>query len=204
MKPSESKLQCSIGPLAHAEKRALKGPEAFGIGRAVIANGLPALWLPIARNPGRITAAGLPADALVRNRETIAEPAMHVATDTLARLISLACGVAAEDQPEAVRIGRLVATRRHIAQHLANPDLSPASAAAAVGISVRAPHLAFEPTGKSFARYVSRRRLEACRDALLANHTRPVNDIAFAWGFGTLSSFYRAFHAAFGMSPGDP
>jgi AraC-like DNA-binding protein len=30
-----------------------------------------------------------------------------------------------------------------------------------------------------------------------------VTDIAFAWGFGSLSGFYRAFQAAFAMSPGE-
>ena len=32
---------------------------------------------------------------------------------------------------------------------------------------------------------------------------RSTGDIAFAWGFGTPSTFYRAFQAAFGLSPGD-
>lgn len=63
-------------------------------------------------------------------------------------------------------------------------------------------HLLFEPTGVSFGRHVLRRRLEECRAALLADHARAVSDIAFAWGFGSLSSFYRAFQAAFGVSPG--
>jgi AraC-like DNA-binding protein len=30
-----------------------------------------------------------------------------------------------------------------------------------------------------------------------------VTDIAFAWGFGSLPSFYRAFRAEFGLSPSD-
>ena len=37
----------------------------------------------------------------------------------------------------------------------------------------------------------------------MASPTRAVTDIAYAWGFGSLSSFYRAFHAAFGAAPGD-
>ena len=75
--------------------------------------------------------------------------------------------------------------------------------AAALGISVRTLHLAFEPTGVSFARHVLHRRLEECRAALLADRTRPVIDIAFAWGFSGLSSFYRAFQTAFDLSPGE-
>jgi AraC-like DNA-binding protein len=106
-------------------------------------------------------------------------------------------------QPDAVRAGRLTQAKRYIDRHLANPDLSPASVAAALGISVRTLHLLFEPSGSSFARYVLRRRLDECRAALLASPTRPVTDIAFAWGFNNLSSFYRAFQAAFATSPGD-
>ena len=46
------------------------------------------------------------------------------------------------------------------------------------------------------------RRLQECRAALLTSPTRTAIDIAFAWGF-SLSTFYRAFQAAFGLSPGD-
>jgi AraC family transcriptional activator of tynA and feaB len=102
-----------------------------------------------------------------------------------------------------VRAGRLTEARRHIDCHLADPDLSPGSVAAALRISVRALHLLFEQACSRFARYVARRRLEECRAALLGNPARPAADIAFAWGFGSLSGFYRAFHAEFGMAPGD-
>jgi AraC-like DNA-binding protein len=101
-----------------------------------------------------------------------------------------------------VRANRVTQAKRHIDRHLADPGLSPANVAAALGISVRTLHLAFETAGVSFGRHVVRRRLEECRAALLADHTSAVSDIAFAWGFGSLSSFYRAFQAAFGVSPG--
>ena len=142
-------------------------------------------------------------DALTRNWDNIPETAMGAVTDTLARLIGIACGAAAGAQPDAVRASWLVEAKRYIDRHLVDPDLSPARAAAALGISVRAVHLLFEPTGTSFARHVLHRRLEECRATLLRDATRPVTDIAFAWGFNNLSSFYRAFHAAFAMSPGD-
>jgi AraC-like DNA-binding protein len=31
---------------------------------------------------------------------------------------------------------------------------------------------------------------------------RSVTDVAFAWGFNSLATFYRTFHEAFGMTPG--
>ncbi|HKM65268.1 MAG TPA: helix-turn-helix transcriptional regulator, partial [Acidisphaera sp.] len=66
-------------------------------------------------------------------------------------------------------------------------------------------HLVFEPTGESFNQYVLRRRLEACRAALAspAEAGRSIVDIAFGWGFDSLSTFYRTFHRAFGIAPGD-
>lgn len=142
-------------------------------------------------------------DALSRNLDAVPEPAMATCADTLVRLVGIACGAAAEAQPDALQSGRLVAAKRYIDLHLADPDLSPARVAAALGIAVRTLHMAFEPTGDSFARHVLRQRLDRCRAALLAHPDRPVIDIAFAWGFSSLSGFYRAFQAAFGMAPGD-
>jgi len=147
--------------------------------------------------------AGSYLDALTQNWDSIPEPTMGPVTDTLARLIGIACGAVADEQPDAVRTGRLVEAKQYIVRHLADPDLSPASVASSLGISVRTLHALFEPTGTSFARYVLRRRLAECRTALLSNPARAVTDIAFAWGFSSLSGFYRAFQAAFGMSPGD-
>jgi AraC-like DNA-binding protein len=175
--------------------------------RALLEPHLPALGRPLATIlSGRSGVEALAAsylDALTLNWDSLSEAAMEPVADTLARLIGIACGAAAAEQPDAVRAGRLVEAKRHIDRHLADPALSPASVAGALGIGVRTLHLLFEPTGASFARYVLRRRLEACREALLSCPTRPVTDIAFGWGFNNLSTFYRAFQAAFGMRPGE-
>lgn len=181
--------------------------EAIVIPKALLAPFLPRQGTPLlTRLSGRggVNAlAGSFVETLARNWDAIADPAMHAAADTLVRLIGIACGNAAGEHPDAVRNGRLAAAKQYIAHHLDDPDLSPASTARSLGISVRGLHLVFEPTGTTFARYVLRQRLEACRAALLSDRQRDVTDIAFAWGFGTLSGFYRAFHAAFGISPGD-
>ncbi len=168
---------------------------------------LPGLGRPLLmRLSGRDGVQALAAsylETLTQNWDHIPETTMTPVAGTLARLIGIACGSAAEEHPDAVRAGRLVEAKRYIDRHLADRDLSPASLAAALGIAVRTLHLLFEPSGTSFARYVLRRRLEECRAALLANPARPVTDIAFAWGFGSLSSFYSAFQTAFGMSPSE-
>ena len=97
-------------------------------------------------------------DTLARNWDGIGEETMGMVADTLCRLIGVACGAAAADQPNAVRAGRLAEARRLIDRSLTVPDLSAAWIAASLGISVRMLHLLFEPTGSSFARYVLRRR----------------------------------------------
>jgi AraC-like DNA-binding protein len=162
---------------------------------------------PVNRLSGQTGVARLAAsyvDTLLREWDNIAEAEMPAVADTLCQLIGVALGAAAEaDHADAVSRGRAAEIRRYIDLHLADPSLSAASTAAALRISVRALHAALERSGDSFAAMVRRRRLSACRAALLAQPTRQVTDIAFAWGFNSLPSFYRGFRAAFGISPGD-
>ena len=143
----------------------------------------------------------------VNTQAPLLPPALGDAVlQNLSRLVALACGASEEGRwsgSDALRVARLEAAKRHIEQHLAEPDLTPAHIAAALGISVRTLHLAFEPTGTSFAEHVTRRRLQECRAALeRPAGTRSITDVAFAWGFSNLTTFYRAFHREFGMAPG--
>ncbi len=123
--------------------------------------------------------------------------------DNFCRLLALACG-GTGDQRTAIRAAKLQQVKDYIALHLSEPDLTPASVAAAMKISVRQLHLLFEPTGSSFAEHVLGRRLEECRAALESRSSiaQSVTDIAYAWGFNSLASFYRAFGQRFGVSPG--
>jgi transcriptional regulator GlxA family with amidase domain len=124
----------------------------------------------------------------------------------LVGLVALACGASEEgaDQGrDSARAAQLATVKRHIDLRLADPALTPASAAAALGLSVRQLHRLFEPTGSSFQRYVLRQRLLKCRDAVAdATGTgRSVVDIAFGWGFNSMATFYRTFANEFGAAP---
>ncbi len=124
----------------------------------------------------------------------------------LCGLVALACGTFAESADrgrDSLQAARLDAVKRHIDLHLADPELTPASAAAALGISPRQLHRLFEPNDISFTRYVSRQRLLHCRDTIAgATGTgRSVVDIAFGWGFNSMATFYRAFLSEFGSPP---
>jgi AraC family transcriptional regulator, positive regulator of tynA and feaB len=131
-----------------------------------------------------------------------------VALDNLCRLLALYANARtphADPADGAMHAARLVQVRRHIDQHLADPGLTPASVAAAHRMSQRSLHLLFEPTGISFARHVLRRRLQECHAMLAspAHAYRSVTDIAFAWGFSSLTTFYGAFQRQFGIAPGE-
>jgi AraC-like DNA-binding protein len=181
--------------------------ESWLVPKALLDPYLPALGRPLLRQLDRRGGVGALAanylETLTRNAEDIPDASLWKLVDTLARLLGIACGAGAAEQGDAVRTGRLVEAKRYIDRHLADPELSTASTAASLGVSVRTLHQLFEPDDISFARHVLRRRLEECRTALLGDPARPVIDIAFAWGFNSLSTFYRTFQSAFGMSPGD-
>ena len=139
----------------------------------------------------------------MRQWDQLDDAAMEAAAGILCRLLGVALGVRPDAAPEAVAAGRLAAAKRHVEARLADPRLNAASAAAALRVSERTLESVFAQAGLSFAAYVRRRRLEQCREALLVHPARSIADVAFAWGFNSLSSFYRAFVAEFGMSPGD-
>lgn len=109
-------------------------------------------------------------------------------------------GIRGGDSAQAAQLAKI---RRHVEQRLADPGLTPASAATALGVSVRQLHLLFEPTGTTFTRYVLRQRLLKCRDAIAGatGAGRSVADIAFGWGFNSMATFYRTFANEFGAPP---
>src|SRR5271165_726866 len=81
---------------------------------------------------------------------SLLSPALATAVlRNLAGLVALVCGASGEGHEvgrSSVQAARLDAVRQHIKAHLNDPALSPASVAAAHGISVRQLHLLFEPT----------------------------------------------------------
>ena len=168
---------------------------------------LPRLRRPVAvRLSGRDGPDALAADcfnSLMRQWDRLDPVTMEATVETFCRLLAIACGANSADQPDAIRAARLAQAKHYCNTHLADPDLSPARVASALGISVRGLHLLFEHSGGTFARYVMRRRLEECRTALTGTPNRSIADIAFGWGFNSLPTFYRAFQREFGIAPGE-
>jgi AraC family transcriptional activator of tynA and feaB len=93
--------------------------------------------------------------------------------------------------------------RIFVEQHLDEEDLSPSRIASAIGISSRYLGQLFAAEGQTTMGWVSQCRLERCRSRLAKEIWRPglITDLAFASGFSNVSSFNRAFKAAFGRTP---
>jgi AraC-like DNA-binding protein len=117
--------------------------------------------------------------------------------------MALAERLPAQPLPSTHRSALLYRLKAHIGAHLADPDLSLADTAAALGISARYVNGLLSDEETSFQRYVLGQRLAKCaRDLaspMLAH--RHVSEIAFAWGFNDLSHFGRVFREHYGASP---
>jgi len=102
----------------------------------------------------------------------------------------------------ALRVGRLSLARRLVESNISRSTLSPRLVADLLGISVRHLHILFEATGISFAQTVTAERLAESRRLLTQPREQSISEIALACGFNSVATFYRAFQAAHGMSPG--
>jgi AraC family transcriptional regulator, positive regulator of tynA and feaB len=146
------------------------------------------------------------AAALLPHAAEFAAPHVDTVVDTLCRLLALGITGGHPDRTDdkrSVRSARLVRIKRIIDASIGDPELSPSSLAASLRMSIRNLHLLFHANGETCAAYVLARRLEACRTALAdpMQASRSVTDIAFAHGFNNLSTFYRAFRAAYDATP---
>lgn len=90
-----------------------------------------------------------------------------------------------------------------IEAHLNDPDLTPTRIAEACKMTTRYLHHLFSDQDETVARYILRRRLEACSRALLSpsQRARTVTAIAFDYGFNSPTHFGRVFRAKFGATP---
>ncbi|MBY0381666.1 MAG: AraC family transcriptional regulator [Xanthobacteraceae bacterium] len=124
----------------------------------------------------------------------------------IARLAMMArgrLGVSSPEAREALHAGFLHAARAILDRNLHRPELSPLMVASSLGISVRQLHHLFEPTGMTFTRTLTLKRLHVARRMLVTEPHRPVIDIAYGCGFESAATFYRAFRVVHGMTPSD-
>jgi AraC-like DNA-binding protein len=123
--------------------------------------------------------------------------------DLLTVAVGARVGLAAS--PATVQRTLLSAIHAFIEERLGDPELAPATIAAAHHISDRYLYRLFEPEGDGVAGWIRRRRLERCRrdllDPVLLHH--PVGAIGARWGLGSPAQFSRTFRSVYGVPPGE-
>jgi AraC-like DNA-binding protein len=112
---------------------------------------------------------------------------------------------AQEVPPDSRQRALLLRVLAFIEERLGDPELSPATIAAAHHISLRYLYKLFDIEQTTVANWIRRRRLERCRRDLLdpALRAEPVHVIGARWGFTSAASFSRAFRAAHGLPPAE-
>jgi AraC-like DNA-binding protein len=167
---------------------------------------LPMIHLPFNSPECSLVASYL--GAIAAQGERIDPRMADSVSDNLVRLVAATVGIAPEMRDagrDAVRAAALQRVMRHAEAHLTDAGLTPASTAQALGMSVRKLHMLFVPTGQTFGEWMLGRRLEEARALLSSPATarRSITDIALTCGFNDLSTFYRAFRARWGVTPGE-
>ncbi|QBR01377.1 helix-turn-helix domain-containing protein [Paraburkholderia pallida] len=92
-----------------------------------------------------------------------------------------------------------------ILQHLHEEDLNPTRIAEANHISLRYLHMLFQRSDMTVSGYILNSRLHACKQALTdpAFQRLQISEVAFRWGFNSVSHFCRTFKERYGVSPSD-
>jgi len=93
----------------------------------------------------------------------------------------------------------------YIEAHLREADLSPTRIAQACRITTRYLHHLFCDDTETVTQFIQRRRLEECARVLIATpvNTRLVTEIAFDYGFNSLTHFGRVFRNQYGLTPSE-
>ena len=112
--------------------------------------------------------------------------------------------------PEAPARGQAADMRReqigrHLRRHFADPYLSAADVAEAVGVSRRYLHRLYADEGRSFREELIALRIEACLRAFHDENQaeRTIAEIAFAAGYADISQFNRHFRRLKGATPSE-
>lgn len=127
-----------------------------------------------------------------------------VVADQIGAMLALATGEGgASMTPSGASLLRRL--NRTIEEQSADPDIDPASVAAAHGISKRYLHLVMAQGGTSFGAALIEARLKRAK-ALLQDRRfarTAIAEIAWRSGFSNPSHFARRFRRRFGIAPGD-
>jgi AraC-like DNA-binding protein len=124
--------------------------------------------------------------------------------DLVTAMLAERVGPDTDADPDSCGAAPVLRVQAFIEERLGDSDLTPSAVAAAHHMSLRHLQRLFERQGLSVAGWIRRRRLERARRDLSDPRcdALAVRVIGARWGFPNDAHFNRAFHAAYGMSPG--
>ncbi|WNM31715.1 helix-turn-helix domain-containing protein [Streptomyces sp. Li-HN-5-11] len=159
--------------------------------------------LPVGAGTGLAAIAADQLRAIIRELDHLSDAGLAIACQNFFDTLDAALAPAVEASPSAgARVALLQRVRRHVEDHLDDPELSASSIAEALDVSVRTLHLAFAGTGTTVGRWVRERRLKVCyRELARGAGDRTVTDVAFRWGFNDVAHFSRVFKQVYGVTP---
>jgi len=134
-----------------------------------------------------------------------AAAALGTATVELARALLVSAAHADRHSREVLADTLLTRVRAYVRRHLTDPDLTPATIAAAHNVSLRHLYKTCARADLSLEQWIISERLRGAREEPLRpeSRQRTVAAIARAWGFRDPTHFTRRFLAASGMTPAE-
>ncbi|MEV6371255.1 helix-turn-helix domain-containing protein [Micromonospora musae] len=136
----------------------------------------------------------------MRGGPALSEKALASVNDSL---INMAAATLEENAPAAAP-GFHAAAKAFIDDHLRDPELSPATVAAALHVSKRTLYRSFADKGQTVASYIRTGRLRAVKRELdVAGAAANIREVAVRWGFPNSSYFSKLFRQEFGSMPSE-
>ncbi|RAY16004.1 AraC family transcriptional regulator [Actinomadura craniellae] len=186
----------------------VEGPAAHGLMLTIPARELDrpsplAAGLDLTTGLGRVARDML--TGLAGERDHLTAAGFDAVCDRIVELLRML--LAGDDRPDGpghlAEVEAMV--RRYARAHAADPDLTGAAMAQALGWSLRQVQLALQRAGTTPRELIREERLRLARERLLspAHRHLPITDVAHAAGFSSASALSAAFRQRYGMSPRD-
>ncbi|MEV7868403.1 helix-turn-helix domain-containing protein [Streptomyces sp. NPDC088124] len=138
-------------------------------------------------------------------RPTDGQRLAAIVVDLLSALFTHHLATDDELGPETRRRALTMEIQAFIRRHVHDPDLTPRAVAVAHHISTSYLHQLFRDQDTTVAAMIRGLRLRGARKDLAdpAQSGTTIHDVAARWGFPSHTTFTRAFHSAYGLSPRD-
>lgn len=187
--------------LVHTEQIVVQVPRTVVEGVVGQVGSLTARTLSGRSGPAAVASSALL--ALTRQPTDRDDPSARIAARAAVELAAgaLLDRVDEPSPPPNSRTALLGEARRFMADHLHEPDLSPARVAASIPISERYLFALFADAGSTPAAWLREARLERARQLLDDDPGRPVQEVGVAVGIPRASHFSRLFRARFAVTP---